>query len=251
LIFKFFYATLSAMLRRCFFILIMLLMIATPVYAGTVINEIAWMGTEESASNEWIELYSDTEQNLSGWILTAEDGGMNLRLKGTTTAGGYFLIERTDDNSVPDIKADLVSVFGKGLSNDGEILILKNAEGIEVHRVDGSGGWVIGGDNDSKNTLQRNLAASSGWITAKATPKAKNAEYVRPKPKAAPTASLSTVESGAVSLPGKKSDFLGKSDSEDGGAGGNFEYFWLLGGILGGAVLGLLCVIIAKWKKNP
>ena len=33
--------------------------------------------------------------------------------------------------------------------------------------------------------------------------------------------------------------------------GRNTEYAWLLGGILGGAVLGLLCVIIAKWKKSP
>src|SRR3989344_4995493 len=248
------------MLKTFIFVSIIFLF-AFPAYAGVVINEVAWMGTAESASNEWIELYSDTAQSLGGCILATEDGGMKLQLKGTTTAGGYFLIERTDDNSIPEIKADLISAFGKGLSNDGEILILKDAGGNIVDRADGSGGWAIGGDNDSKYTLQRNSSAPKGWLTAVATPKAKNADYVPPKPKSASTAPLSSKSSG------KKSDFPGKSDFKEGDfsfeegdfpggalatdAGSTGEYVWLLGGILGGAVLGLLCVIIAKWKKSP
>ena len=136
---------------RALLIFSILFLFALPVFANVVINEVAWMGTATSASDEWIELFSDTNQNLSGWSLSTEDGGINLHLKGTTTAGGYFLIERTDDNSVPGIKADFIAPFGKGLSNDGEILILKDGSGNVVDKVDGSNGWAIGGDKDSKN----------------------------------------------------------------------------------------------------
>jgi len=31
------------------------------------------MGTENSANDEWIELYSDQQVNLTGWILEAAD----------------------------------------------------------------------------------------------------------------------------------------------------------------------------------
>ena len=36
-----------------------------------VINEIAWMGTKANSSDEWIELYNNTSQDISleGWTL--------------------------------------------------------------------------------------------------------------------------------------------------------------------------------------
>ncbi|MBI2038959.1 MAG: lamin tail domain-containing protein [Candidatus Niyogibacteria bacterium] len=138
--------------------------------AAVRINEVAWMGTVNSASDEWVELYSDSAEDLDGWILSTADGGMNVALSGTIAAGGYFLIERTDDSTVPDVPADLVAAFGSGLSNAGEILILKNASGAEVARVDASGGWPAG-NNSTKETMQR---AGSAWLTAPATPKAQN-----------------------------------------------------------------------------
>lgn len=234
---------------RAFFFIIILFVAALPAHALVIINEIAWMGTEVSSSDEWIELYSDTEITLNGWTLSTEDGGINLKLKGTTTPQSYFLIERTDDNAVQGIKADIVSSFGKGLSNDGESLLLKDPSGNIVDKVDGSAGWSIGGDNDSKDTLQRNSLSPSGWITAPPTPKAVNAKYIPPKPKAVPT--------GVVSKEQVKSDDDTKNISEKkllasaDAASSSGEYLWLLGGILGGAFLGLACVIISKWKKSP
>ena len=214
-----------------------------PAYAKVVINEVAWMGTANSATDEWIELYSDSEQNLKGWTLVAEDGGMKINLKGTTTPGGYYLIERTDDNAVPNISADLITPFGKGLSNSGEILILKDASGAEVDKVAGSNNWAIGGDSDSKKTLQRNLSAPKGWITAAATPKAENVKYSPPKPKASPHPAK-TAPKAEASL---SFDLSLNTDQYS----PNGEYLWLLGGILGGAILGISWVIIAKWKGSP
>jgi len=63
------------------FLLIALLFLLSPFAAkGTiVINEIAWMGTENSANDEWIELYSDQQVNLTGWILEAADETRQMR----------------------------------------------------------------------------------------------------------------------------------------------------------------------------
>ena len=259
-------------MNRSFFILILLLTIALPVYAKVVINEIAWMGTERSATDEWIELYSDSAESLKGWTLVTEDGGMKINLKGTTTpgsdggvgTGGYYLIERTDDNAVQNIKADLIAPFGKGLSNDGEILILKDANGNHIDKVDGSNAWTIGGDIASKKTLQRNTSSPTGWITALATPKAENAQYTKPLPTPAlqqkstapksksgpqivnPKSTLNKNQRLASEL--SHDDFKEMNSSK---FGLGSEYEWLLGGIFGGAVLGLIWVIIAKWKKSP
>ena len=100
-----------------------------------VINEIAWAGTAASANDEWIELYNRSSKsvNLVNWVLRAEDGVPYINLSGTISAGGYYLIERTSDNTVSDTAADLIAPFsgagsGSGLGNPfGEILILSHA----------------------------------------------------------------------------------------------------------------------------
>ena len=75
-----------------------------------VLNEIAWMGTLTSANDEWIELFNDTggDVNLAGWTLAATDGTPSIALSGTIPAGGYFLLERTDDSTVPSVAADQI-----------------------------------------------------------------------------------------------------------------------------------------------
>ena len=156
--------------RICIALLIFAALPAT-VYGSVVVNEIAWMGTVNSAQDEWIEIAGPLGTNLDGWKLSTADGGTNIMLSGTVGSGGYFLIERTDDTTIPDVGADLVAVFGSGLGNTGEILILQDDQGNEIDRVDGSSNWAIGGNNTTKETLQR---TSSGWTTATATPRAEN-----------------------------------------------------------------------------
>ncbi|MDO8523143.1 MAG: hypothetical protein Q7S12_02565 [bacterium] len=240
-----------------------LFLLASPFIASAkiVINEISWMGTVTSATDEWIELYLDSgpdvgvgvNWNLQGWTLVTADGGTKINLKSSSSTENYYLIERTDDNAVPGIKADLITPFGKGLSNDGEILILKDVGGNIVDQVDGSNGWPIGGDSDSKQTLQRAKNEALRWITAVATPKAENADYVK---KVVPA------KSSSPALPGKQSRrATGGSDFEKDGAGNelsalavdsgapssNSEYLWLLGGIFGGAVLGLVLIMAKRF----
>ncbi len=141
------------------------------VSAQVIINEIAWMGTENSANDEWIELKntSTTTIDISGWVLEAEDGSPKITLSGSILKGDFFILERSDDFSIPDIKAN--QIYKGALSNSGEILTLKNLSGVEVDRVNGSNNWELGGDKALKYTLQK---FNSDWVTATATPKFKN-----------------------------------------------------------------------------
>ena len=138
------------------------------VFAQVRINEVAWMGDSVSSSHEWIELFSNNDVSLEGWSLSALDGSPSIALSGSIS-GGYFLLERTSDESVVGVAAD--QIYTGALSNSGEILVLKDANGTEVDRVDGSDGWSIGGDNSTKETLQWN---GGSWSTAIATPRKQN-----------------------------------------------------------------------------
>jgi hypothetical protein len=141
------------------------------VFAAVFVSEIAWMGTDVSASNEWIELENDgdTPVSLDGWILKAKDGSPSILLSGTIDPHAYFLIERTDDDSVPGVTADLVATFGKGISNEGETLELKDASGGIIDTVKGGKDWKsVGGNAKEKLTPQKR---EGKWITTLPTPR--------------------------------------------------------------------------------
>ena len=144
--------------------------------AQVLINEIAWMGTSDSTSNEWVELANDgsSSADITGWILSIE-GKKDIALSGSINTGKFYIIERTDDTTVPTVTADLIASFGTGISNTGATLSLKNASGDVVDRVDGSQEWNIGGivagNNSTKETAQR---GASGWFTGMPTPRLTN-----------------------------------------------------------------------------
>lgn len=132
---------------------------------AVVINEVAWMGTKASPSDEWIELFNNTDQDIdiTGWSLMAEDGSPDIVFPTSSIpASGFYLLERTDDNTISNILADWFGSFGSGgLKNDGEELELKDRERNLVDKVgcqkDESGecqGWFAG-DNSTKQTMER------------------------------------------------------------------------------------------------
>jgi len=145
-----------------------------------IINEIAWMGTAASASDEWIELYNQTgkEVSFTDWGIYKGGGVSLLGLSGSIPAGGYYLIERTDDTTVNDTTADLVTPFSAGgLTNGGEVLTLARVSGGATTTIDKTpalsdcgGGWCAG-NNTSKKTMERVSHQVSGedannWATA-------------------------------------------------------------------------------------
>ncbi len=149
----------------------------TPI---VLINEIAWMGTEASANDEWLELYNPTENDLdlTGWILEAADGSPKINLTGTISAGNYFLLERTDDDTVPEIIAE--QIYTGSLGNTGEWLKLLDTNNKVVDEINATSGWPAG-DNSTKQTLERK--SRTEWQTSldpNGTPKAQNSQPSEP-----------------------------------------------------------------------
>ncbi|MBP6925562.1 MAG: lamin tail domain-containing protein [Candidatus Pacebacteria bacterium] len=140
------------------------------VFAEVRVNEIAWMGTVNSANDEWIELYNDSSDSIdiNGWTLTDSDGGLAINISGVISGQGYFLLERTDDSTVSTVSAD--QIYSGALGNSGESLTLKNASGSVIDIVNHMSGWQ-GGSNETKDTMQY---ANSGWVTAVPTARAQN-----------------------------------------------------------------------------
>ena len=133
--------------------------------AAVQISEIAWMGGVDSANYEWIELYNTGEQvSLDGWILH-DANNLTIELFGEVGAGDRIVLERTSDTSAP---GSAFLLYTGALSNAGETLVLRNADGAVVDQVNGGENWEnIGGDNITKQTAQ---LSDGGWITATATP---------------------------------------------------------------------------------
>ncbi|MCH8741335.1 lamin tail domain-containing protein [Patescibacteria group bacterium] len=146
-----------------------------------VINEIAWMGTEAAYQDEWIELYNNTGSplNLDGWMLKATDSIPEINLAGTVPANGFYLLERTDDTTLPDIAAD--QIYTGAMSNNGEYLQLFNSQNNLIDEVNASEDWPAG-DNATKQTMERTNSNILGtvpenWQTSQnpgGTPKAEN-----------------------------------------------------------------------------
>ncbi len=109
-----------------------------------VINEIAWGGTAASSYDEWIELYNPTSSaiDLTNWKISATDGTPNITLNGTIPAKGFFLLERSDDNTVSDVAAD--QIYTGALGNAGENLQLLDNSSNVIDQVDFSTGWPAG-----------------------------------------------------------------------------------------------------------
>lgn len=149
------------------FLVLLLRLVQTAALAAppqtVIINEIAWMGTTTSSSDEWIELLNTTAApvDLTGWTLAADDGAPSISLSGSIPAGANFLMERTDDTSVPSVAADFI--YTGALGNDGENLILRDETAAVIDVVDSSSGW-FSGHNEARVPMVRVDAAAPGSI---------------------------------------------------------------------------------------
>lgn len=149
------------------------------------INEVAWMGTAVSANDEWIELFNLEAEAvaLEGWELVGSDGGLYIDLDEVVVpAGGYAVLERTDDSTVPTVIAK--AIYTGALANtpsEGYALELHAAGCGVVDRIEAASGWPAG-DAASRRTME--LKAASTWQTSQnggGTPgRANSAGYVEP-----------------------------------------------------------------------
>jgi len=133
------------------------------------INEVAWAGTVASPFDEWIELRNNTKQRISlnGWKLLSGNGKIIIFLSGYIEPEGFYLLERTDDNTISDISCN--QVYTGALINFGDILKLINFEGeIEDTANQQAGSWPAGFGSPYYVSMERvnplSEDISSNWV---------------------------------------------------------------------------------------
>jgi len=172
-----------------FFILVFILFSSKEIILASdqlnvVINEIAWMGTNTSYNDEWIEIYNNTNSSidLNDWILKAIDGTPEIILSGTIQPNGFYILERTDDTTIPNITAD--QIYTGALSNKGEYLQLFDTQNNLIDEINCTDGWLAG-DNKTKQTMERVNPTSLNWQTSKnslGTPRTINSIFTQQEP---------------------------------------------------------------------
>jgi len=132
---------------------LILLFIFQIAKANVLINEVCWMGDNISSSNEWIELYnnSDKDINIDNWQIKISDK-KTVNLEGIIPSQGFYILSRTQGNLI----------YNKALNNNGEKIELIDANNNIVDSIDFSKGWIYG-DNKTKQTMER---IKNGWQTS-------------------------------------------------------------------------------------
>jgi len=199
------------------FLIIFSLLLLTPFIASAKveINEIAWMGTTNSTYDEWIELYNSGEEDINlfyyqlGWsdkLIAFNNTETNTKEINNVIipAKGYFLLERTDDNSVPEQLADII--YTGGLVDDGETLELRDDEGNLIDQINCSEEWPHG-DKITKQTMER---ITDDWQTSldpNGTPKSANSSGAVEEPKDEPEEEPSPEEPEVEASPTESSTY--------------------------------------------
>ncbi|MEK7508749.1 MAG: lamin tail domain-containing protein, partial [Patescibacteria group bacterium] len=123
------------------------------------------------ANDEWIELYnaSSTPVDLTGWTLINNDNGKDkIRITFATgsaiAAHGFYLLERTADTTIANIKADVI--YTGSLKNSGEKLELRHRGGQLIDVVDFARGWPAGSTGQDPISMERISPTASGNVAA-------------------------------------------------------------------------------------
>jgi len=146
------------MLIRLIVSLVITILIPTPSLSSeqelVAFSEIAWMGTSASSSDEWIELFNPTSSdiNLTGWIIRNEESTLKIELTGTISAKSFFILERTDDTTLPNIVAD--QIYSGLLRNSGEKLGIFDNDGNLIDKINE---WAAGDSKDRASMSRKDF----------------------------------------------------------------------------------------------
>lgn len=142
---------------------------ATPAGSQTIlISEVGWAGSAASASDEWLELYNPggAPISLAGWKLRADDTSPSITLTGSIPAFGFYLLERSDDNTISDLNAN--QIYTGEMSNSGETLRLFDASNTLVDTANLNGGGWPAGNSATFCSMERYSVApetDSSWVS--------------------------------------------------------------------------------------
>ena len=203
---------------RTFCMLNMIVVLAVVFAANpgdVVINEIAWMGTEASSSDEWMELYNTTDSpiDISTWSIYGADTGEILNFSeadGSTSTtipvNGYLIYANSETSVKNSGGGNIVDIWdtsiGMNNSSPGQVVLYDAQDGggntIDIANQT-TGDWFAGDNSsaDSRYSMERLHPAipgsnESSWDTndgitingqdaggnpINGTPKAENSVY--------------------------------------------------------------------------
>jgi len=164
--------------------IIVILLVISGVIVGApaeqgdlVVTEVAWMGTEASYSDEWIEFYNKTGSviDLESWSIYGASSGECLNFASadgakTTEIQPYtYIIYAAHNNDVKSKSgSSLVDLWDSTISlnnsSPGELVIYdsNNCTGTVVDRVNQSDGPWFAGDNPETLSMERVSYCRSG-----------------------------------------------------------------------------------------
>jgi hypothetical protein len=141
-----------------------------PVYNGLLINEFESNPKGNDTSNEWVELFNNTDKaiDLDGYRLIAASDRTrkNMALSGTIAPGEFMVIETS---------FSMVNSSGK-LTKNGEGLTLKDPDGVVVDKT-----GTHKDESDDGKTWQRTYDGSGEWTFKDGTMGRSNGNYVSGK----------------------------------------------------------------------
>ena len=141
--------------------------------APLVLNEIAWMGTPASPSDQWIELYNRSSHaiDLSQVTLTSSDGANNTPLSGTLAAGSYYLIEKSETTT--SIASDLLVPALTLSSAPVQLSLLYTAGGLATSTIDETpiasacgSSWCAGTNDSDMRSMERTKTNVAGTLAS-------------------------------------------------------------------------------------
>jgi hypothetical protein len=169
--------------------------LAAPTFS-VLVNEVAWAGMGSTkTSDEWIELRNvgTGTVHLAGWQVMNKSRTLRVIFDGddTLAPGGYYLIERTDDTTVPGTAAD--KLFSGAVKNNDEALRLFDERCVLVDEVVVGSAWPAGTASPDYRSAERSDDLSwhtYGYTAANGvfgTPRMQNSEPVPVPPTTAAT----------------------------------------------------------------
>ncbi|MDP2930594.1 MAG: PKD domain-containing protein, partial [bacterium] len=157
-------------------VFVVLFFIPQVVFGSVVMNEIAWMGTEVS-SNEWIELYNNTNSSIDigNWSIYGADtdkcinfSNADGRITTIVPAYGYLLYANHKDDIKDSNGTGVVDIWDAtiGMNNvsPGQLILYDalNCEGNAIDTINQSTKWLAG-NSTIKQTMER---ITAGWQTS-------------------------------------------------------------------------------------
>ena len=140
-----------------------------------VINEVMWMGSTDSSSDEWIELKNNTdyEIDISNWridgAVAGKSGHLEIPHGYTIPADGYFLIanKKEDKSAISDgisvdLRATEISLNNNYKKNGALVLKDKEKRVIDSTPLPIGKKWPAGTNNGLKQSMERTDSLQDG-----------------------------------------------------------------------------------------